>query len=791
MKLFLRPLLAIVLLLLILFIAGYILLIHIRTHSLPEYSEDIRIPGLTEEVVIVRDSFAIPHIYARNESDLYKAVGFSMAQDRLWQMDLLRRVTQGRISEVMGKDQLDTDMFMRALRIQEKSERVLANTSPEILAALESFSAGVNFYMNNHPLPPEFTILRYKPDPWQPVHSVNLIGYMSWDLSSGWNQEYLLHRLSGEVSADQLRQLLPGSEIHSTFVFPVVSVTTEISETLLSANAELEKLGAQIFYGSNNWAVAGNKSKTGKPLLANDTHLGFNSPGIWYQMHQVAEGSLNVTGLVLPGQPFVICGHNDSIAWGLTNVSIDDLDFYAETLNKDSTKYLLNGKWTELLVKEEIIATRKGQDVVYRQKFTHRGPIINHFKNDQETPLSIRWMGNELSNELRAVYLLNRAANWDEFRNAVSTFRSVSQNIVYADLNGNIGLQTAAGVPVREMAGIGIFPGDTSLYDWKGIVPFDELPFEYNPERGYVSSANNKTVQEDYPHYIGTWFSLPDRIDRIREMLEEKEKFDVEDFILMQGDYKSKKAERFTPRFIDALQLVEGEIHKAALAELEAWDYVLNKESNAASIFEILFRKVGENIIKDDLSSELFQAFMGERKLFENLMENVAEAKESAWIDNKSTPETENWEVIVNKAFYETVDELSLQFGEDVKDWEWGRLHTLTLRHPLGSVNILNKAFRFNRGPYSVPGSYHTVSPYSYSYNNLYNVNHGASQRYIYDLGNWNASKTVIPTGTSGIPASDYYLDQLDMYLENSYHSDSFTPDEVEKSARYRMKLLP
>ncbi len=777
----------------VVFISGLIFLTHLRRSALPEYSRNISINGLSAEVEILRDSFAIPHIYADNESDLYYAVGFVMAQDRLWQMDLLRRVTQGRLSEIMGREQMETDLLMRALRIQEKSERVLAQSSPQIVSALEAFTAGVNFYMENYNLPPEFRILAYKPDPWQPVHSINLIGYMSWDLTSGWGTEMLLYKLSREISPEQLRDLLPRDQVHQSVVYPEFSFSGMPTETVLSAGDMLEQLGVQIFHGSNNWAVSGKRSKTGMPLLANDMHLGLFAPGIWYQMHHKVNGSLNVTGVVLPGQPFVIAGHNDSVAWGMTNVSVDDLDFYAETLNEDSTKYLLDGQWKDLNLKEENISIAKESSVKEILRFTHRGPIINRFKNENEIPLSIRWMGNEMSNELRTVYLLNRAADWIDFRNAVRTFRSVSQNIVYADVSGSIGLQTSAGVPVRIGSGMEIYPGDTSLYDWTGFVPFEELPYEFNPERGYVSSANNKTAPENYPYLIGNWYALPDRIDRIREMLEEKKLHGTEDFMQMHNDFRSKKAEVFVPLFLKALRAHQDWDSKQGegLSLLQNWDYNLHRESRAASVFEILYRRVAENLVKDDLSPQLFRSLMGDRILIDNLMINIVDSDQQVWADDRSTPERENWNEIVVRAFNETIDELNERLGMEPEKWQWGKIHTLTISHPLGVVSILDKAFHLNRGPYGVPGSYHTISPYSYSFNNLYNVNHGASHRHVYDLSGWDASKTVIPTGTSGIPASEHYLDQTEFYLGSRYHSDPFSREGVQRRIRYRMKLLP
>ena len=777
----------------VVFVSSLIFLTYIRRSGLPEYSRNVHIEGLSAEVTILRDSFAIPHIYAENEPDLYRAVGFAMAQDRLWQMDLLRRVTQGRLSEILGKEQLETDLLMRALRIQEKSEGVLAQSSPQIVSALEAFAAGINFYIENNKLPPEFRILGYKPEPWEPVHSINLIGYMSWDLTSGWGTEMLLYKLSGEISQGKLKELLPMKEVHHSAVYPDFSLYNIPLETVLTAGESLEQLGVQVFHGSNNWAVSGDRSKSGMPLLANDMHLGLFAPGIWYQMHHIVNGSLNVTGLVLPGQPFVIAGHNDSIAWGMTNVTVDDLDFYAETLSADSSQYMLDGQWRELIVKEELILTDKGDTVREVLKFTHRGPLVNRFKNENETALSIRWMGNEISNELRTVYLLNRASDWEDFRDAVSTFKSVSQNIVYADVAGNIGLQASAGVPIRKGSGMEIYPGDTTLYDWTGFVPFEELPYEFNPERGYVSSANNKTAPEEYPYLIGNWYALPDRIDRIREMLDENKLHGTEDFMQMHNDFRSKKAEMFVPMFLEALRTDRDwdDQQKKAISLLQNWDYNLRRESGAASVFEILYRRVAENLIKDDLSPDMFRSLMGERILIDYLMINILDSDEQEWTDDRSTPEKETWNDIVFRAFNETVFELNERLGTEPENWHWGKIHTFTISHPLGVVNILDMAFHLNRGPYGVPGSYHTVTPYSYSFNNLYKTNHGASHRHVFDLSNWDASKTVIPTGTSGIPGSEFYLDQTNMYLDNRYHADPFSVEEVQKKVRFRMKLMP
>ena len=454
---------------------------------------------------------------------------------------------------------------------------------------------------------------------------------------------------------------------------------------------------------------------------------------------------------------------------------------------------MFDGAWRNLKIEKETIKTKEGEEFEEELKFTHRGPIVNRFKKEKETPLSIRWLGNEMSNEIRTVFLLNRADNWSEFRDAVSTFISVSQNVVYADVKGNIGLQCSAGLPVREGSGIQIYPGDSSKYDWQGLVPFEELPYEFNPERGYVSSANNKTAPDDYPHYISHWFATPSRIDRIREMLETKEKLGIDDFKAMHSDWKSKTGEKMTPVFIQSLrkQTNLNETEQAAFNKLKSWDYNLTRESQAASIFEILYRRSMENLVKDELSPELFRGMSGQKMLLENLMINLLAEGKSEWTDNVMTEEVESFDDVVVLSFQETVEELTTTLGNNVDEWNWGKIHSFTLSHPLGVVDILNKALKLNRGPFEVPGSYHTVCPYSYSFTNLYETVHGASHRHIYSTQNWDESETVIPTGTSGIPASDFYLDQTELYLNNQYHSDLFTKQDLEENAAFRMQLNP
>jgi len=717
-----------------------------------------------------------------------------MAQDRMWQMDLMRRITTGRLSEVLDPGLVEADLLFRALDFPKKSRMVITQTDPDILLSVEAFTDGVNRYIENNlkKLSFEFTMLGYTPDPWELEHSFNLIGYMAWDLSSGWNTDMALYKIQQVVSDTLFRELLPDMNFQEIPVFPEYMSsdnTLELQSAMNDAIEIIDELGLQVFEASNNWAVSGEKSETGMPIMANDMHLGLMAPGIWYQMHQVIEGRLNVTGVALPGAPYIIAGHNEDIGWGMTNVTVDDLDFYLETINPaDSNQYLLDGEWKDMeIVREEIVVKGTDEPAIRINRYTHRGPVVSEFKGIKDRVMSASWQGNEFSNELRTVHLLNRAGNWEEFRNALSTFNSVSQNVVYADRKGNIGLQTSAGVPIRHSGGILVYPGDTTLYDWIGQVPFEELPYSFNPENGYVSSANNRTVGEDYPYYIGTWFALPYRVERIREMLEEKELLGTDDFKRMQQDQISQLAKKMTPLYLEAIQDNTDGIYNEAFQILEKWDQNLEASSSAALIYEMLWLELNRAIFLDELGEKLYPMLLQNGSITQNLINRITITGKSLWCDNVTTSHrAESFQDNIRTAFNATVDTLVSMYGTDPSIWQWGDLHKVALIHPLGSVNIIDRIFKVNRGPYPVGGSFHTVCPYSYPLGHSFVANHGASERHIFNTSDWDESLTVIPTGTSGVPASLHYLDQTELYVNNRFHRDHFTREAVEANWLYK-----
>lgn len=780
-------------------ISGYFFLHHLSHKAVPDYNQDINLKNLSEEVIVYRDSLAIPHIIAQNDEDLYRAVGYVMAQDRLWQMDLLRRVTTGRLSEIFGENLIETDLLLRSLRILEKSRLILSKTGPEIVKALEAFSDGVNQYIeqNEKSLPLEFSVLGYKPEKWEPAYSLNIIGYMAWDLAgSTYSSEVIIYKLLEKFGQEKTQDLLPRFAGRADMVYPDFKLDSQklsFTEKLAAHQEILKGLGAQIFCGSNNWAVSGAKSVTGMPLFANDMHLGLNAPGIWYQMHHIVEGKMNVTGVVVPGQPLIVSGHNDSIAWGMTNLAVDDIDLYIEKINpEDSNQYMFNGEWKNFDIRKEIIKIKGGGEVEKELRFTHRGPVISGFKNLSDV-ITMRWIGNDYSDEMKGVYLLNRANNWEDFKNAISTFKSVSQNFVYADVNGNIGLYTGGGVPIRKGNGYTIMSGETDEYDWKGVVPFEQLPHSYNPESGFVSSANNKTVDDDYPYYIGIYFAQEYRIKRIRELLNQKEKLSIEDFTEIQNDQNSVLVKKLHKDIVEILNKAElNDMEEKALEIFTNWDGEMSAEAAGPAVFESFYLILPKNILMDEMGEDLYYEYYGNSTLLKNFIENLWSNKEMKWCDDITTKDVEEgFDEMVIKSFKDAIAKLAEKMGDTPERWSWGSIHKFTLEHPLGSVKILEKIFNLNRGPYELGGSFHTIRPFSYPFRDPFKVDHGASQRHIYSTANWDLSLSVIPTGTSGVPASDHYCDQTALYINGQYHNDMFSKDLVIRNAKYTMRFIP
>lgn len=785
-------------------IGAMIFAAHLRKRGLPDYDRDIALEGLIDEVAVYRDRHGTPHIYAKNEHDLYLATGYCMAGERLWQMDLIRRVTQGRLSEIFGEEMVEIDLLLRALGIEKKSREIMGKSDPALIAVGEAFSRGVNLYLRDHAenLPPEFFILGYEPEKWEPVHSVNLIGYMAWDLTMPWGIETVMDEVKRKVGDGLFEEIVPRIEKTESAIYglgEVLGPEAPYARSLLEETKLLGDRGLAVFNASNNWAVSGSRSVTGKPLLSNDMHLGLSAPGIWMQIHQCIEGKdsakplLDVTGVAVPGQPFVISGHNEDIAWGLTNVMIDDMDFFVEKTDPaNPNRYLYNGQWRDMDVRVESIAVKGGTVEERKIRRTVHGPVVSEFKKIKDAVVTMHWAGNYFSNELATMYRLNRARNFDEFRAALRTFTSLSQNVAYADVRGNIGIVCAAGIPIRKKGdGMSLVPGWTDEYEWSGFVPFEQQPYLYNPPSGMVLSANNRT-STSFSRYISRWYYPPHRYDRIREMLLSREKHSIEDFTAMHGDMKSALAARMRPGIVAVIEKMEdpSDVERRSLERLRGWDGTMDAGSPAAAIFEHFYVSLLRNIFLDEMGQEVFEKYTGNRVTVAYAIDQLWATPGSPWFDDVTTDARETFDDTIMKSFRDAVSLLERRYSGNTREWRWGRMHTLTLSHPLGSIRILDLLLGLNRGPFKVGGSYHTVCPYSYKLGKPFSVTEGASQRHAYDLADWDNSYTVIPTGNSGIPGSPHYCDQTRLYIGGTHHPDHFSKAKVTENAAHTMKFV-
>lgn len=791
LKVTLKVLAAIIVLALL---AGLLIVPAIRKSGLPDLNGEKNLAGLTADVKVIRDERGVPHIYASNEHDLYFMTGYVTAQERLWQMDMVRHATQGRLSELFSRDMFETDYFLRALGMPKKSQMVLEREDPAILATLQAYTDGVNAWIAEcgRKLPPEFRILGYKPEPWTMVDITNIIGFIGWDLaSSNLSNEINNYKLLSKLGPEKASELIADWDMVDEVVFPDFRLDERLlsqATAAIGSMEELEKLGIVTFSGSNNWAVSGSRSETGKPILSNDMHLGFNVPGFWMQMHQVIPGRLNVTGVLFPGEPFIIAGHNERIAWGMTNLSVDDIDLFVETVDSTGNNYLYNGEWLPFRTEEHVLKMGPDSSQTRIIKYTHHGPVISGMQGIDDAVLTMCWTGYDYSDEIKAVYSLNRAAGWDEFRTALSQFRSISQNFAYADVDGNIGLNTGGGIPMRK--GTGLLPrrGDTDEFEWKGYVPFELLPSSFNPENGFVSSANQRTVDESYPFFISGEFSMPYRIMRIREMAAEKQTLGIGDFKRMITDNHSAYAAMLTPVIISNAEAVGPDDEKinTVLEELRGWNCDMNASLVAPTLFEFIRMELARSIMHDELD-ELYGAALGRQHDF--YIYSMVNRGPDGWIDNTDTPETETMEMIIAQSLRAAFDTLTARYGEYGDNWQWGRIHTFTLEHPMGGVKILNRLLKLNSKTYGIDGSYHTVEPYSFRDN--FRAHHGASERHIFNTADWDKSLTVIPTGTSGIPGSPFYLSQTETYVNDGFYTEPFSEAAVEAAKKYEMTFRP
>lgn len=791
---------------------------HLIRAPYPQTDGTLPLPGLQAEVTVYRDEFGVPHIYAQNEHDLYLAQGYIQAQDRFWQMEFWRHIGQGRISEIVGEPGVESDKFIRTVgwnRIAEATAAYYQTNAPEDYAILEAYSQGVNLYItqNQGQLAVSDSILRlvnepWPLEPWQPVHSLAWAVVMSHDLGGNYEDELLWLEMAQALGEENVAQFFPPYPADRPVIVPTETGAStpltplsfaqwsNVSTQLVAIPPENGFIfGHDAGIGSNNWVVSGAHTNTGQPLLADDPHLSVQMPAIWYEMG-LHMPNLDVVGVSFAGVPGIIVGHNNHIAWGVTNVGPDVQDLFMEKLNPaDPNQYEFEGEWRPLTTIEEIIKVNGGEDVKITVRATHHGPLMTEIFGEDapaDFVLSLQWASAGPTTLLRSVNLLNRAQNFEQFQHALSFWDTAGQNIVYADVEGNIGYQATGRIPIRQ-AGQGLFPvpGWTGEYEWVGWVPFEEMPSRYNPPEGFIVTANNAPVDSNYPYFLGYGWADGDRAQRITNLISGKiangGQISAADFAQIHMDSYSMLAEKYVP-LLAGLSSSDPAV-QTALDLLQKWDYQATTETPAASVFNLFLWHLQPLLLGDELG-QAAESYIGGHAYARILLSQAADPAHPFW-DNITTPAAETQPEILLQALTQTGQWLTEKYGSDPAGWHWGNLHQMTLESaPLGESGIEVIENLVNRGPYPTSGDRSAVNAVSWSWGNPAEVTNYPSMRIIIDLSNFDQSQVVIPSGQSGHPGHPHYDNQIPLWLTGQYHPLWFSEAAVQENAAAVLVLV-
>jgi len=773
------------------------------TRSHPQVNGTLQVRGLKAKVEVVRDSMGVPHIYASSADDLFFAQGYVQAQDRLWQMELYRRIGHGRTAELSGStSSVSDDKFLRTIGLSRAARADVENANAEEKRVIAAFAAGVNAFMDSHRdnLPLEFTLTGINPEPWQSADSMVWSKMMAYDLGGNRSQELLRARLVEKFGADKINELMPPYPTEGPFVIPPAAKPMTNDKWQMTNDLTLPSLGNPDFaaliaretrlgvaegIGSNNWVLDGTKTTTGKPLLANDPHLSIQIPAIWYAIGLhcqpvSADCPYNVMGMALSPTPGVIIGHNDRIAWGVTNVGPDVQDYFVEKVNpQNPNQYEFENRWEDFQIIRETIKVKGKADQTIEVRISRHGPIMTPVLDGVTQPLALQWTAiRERSHVLGAILKLNRARDFNEFRDALKLFDAPSQNFIYADVDGNIGYQMPGNIPIRAK-GDGSVPvaGWTGEYEWKGYIPFDELPFVYNPPTHFVVTSNQQVVPNSYKYLITNDWSAPYRAIRINEMIKAKDKLSPDDFKAIHGDVTSIPLQRLQKQVVRLKP--EGSLATSALEFVKTWDGKLTMDSVGGAILEATYQRVVKNTFANKMEANLFTGYHGAGGSHRMALLALFDKPTSDWWDDPTTAPKETRDDILKKSFEQAVDDLAKQPGGAPADWRWGRLHTATFAHPVGSVQPLN--LLFNVGPIPVPGDGYTVNNSGFNDARGYAEQTVASLRLIVDVGDWNRSLAIHTTGQSGQPLHKHYSDMVLLWRDVQYVPFYFDRAAVDK----------
>ncbi|MFZ0544870.1 MAG: penicillin acylase family protein [Candidatus Promineifilaceae bacterium] len=813
------------------------------THqAFPKTDGNLTVAGLNDTVAVVRDEYGVPHIYASNPDDLYFAEGYVHAQERFWQMEFQRRVGSGRLSEIFGEATLDTDIYLRHFGFYQLSTEIYEQANPETRQVLDAYTAGVNAYISDRKpaqLGLEFAFLGLQGvdvevEPWTPqdslVWGMMLVFDQSDQLSTELRDIDLLTRLGNDMYED-LRPpyradrptIIPDGELVDPSGEPIAAAPPTLDPQVLAYLQELNAslagketlpplladLGFQINAGSNSFVVSGDKTTTGMPILANDPHMSINMPNLWYEvgMHCVEKSAdclQNFRGFSLPGVPGILIGHNDRIAWGLTNASFDAEDVFIERINPENpNQYEVNGEWVDMELRQETIQVR-GQDkpVVITVRKTRNGVVATDRMIDQHPfsatadgpelyALSYAWTALEPVFSVQAVMMVNVAQNWDDFNEALQYFDAGKQNWLYADMDGNIGYVMPGKVPIRA-GGDGSLPvpGWNDDFIWTGFLPYDEAPRAFNPAQGFIATANNPQVrQEDYPYFLGVFHDRGQRAARITNLIQsDTDGISVEDMMAIQTDNYSISAEEVIP-YLATLSFDDSATAEARDRLLD-WEPKMLMDSSEAALFNLFFT----HLVMDSVYDQLPQArYLRGESYTSDVIYDLLQDPESGWWDDIGTEAVETRDQILTKAFEEAYADGVDRLGDNIDDWQWGDLHTITFRNAtLGESGIGFIENIFNRGPFPTNGSESVVQKTCWSTTgDNYEVACIPALRQVVDLSDLSNSRMVHSVGQSGHPMNEHYDDFIDLWRLLDYHPSNWLRTDAESGNSDTLILNP
>lgn len=773
--------------------------------ALPVYSGHLDAAGLKAPVEIQRDKNAVPHIIAGSLEDAAFALGYVHAQDRFWQMEMMRRLGQGRLSELVppalvGSGLIESDRTMRGLGVYRKASDSVNALSPTMRAQIEAYAAGVNAWISNEDqqFGLELTVVkllsggRYRPEPWRPADSLVWAKLMALGLDGNWRAELLRLRLAQKIGEDGVKFLIePAGESRDSTLSLVTQAVRNIELDRLYR--ETDNVATRKREASNEWVLSGAHSVSGKPLLANDPHLGFSFPGVWYLARLVGPG-FDIRGATSPGSPAVVLGHNGTIGWGFTTTNLDSQDVFVERVDPtDPNRYITPDGARSFGVREETINVAWGDPVTMRVRETRHGPVIDDFirRTDGLIP-----QGHVLA--LQATALdgadtsaegfgrLGTAQNWEEFLNAARRIVSPMQNMVYADTSGNVGLIAPAKVPIRRKGdGSMPVPGWTSDYDWAGFVPFDELPRVYNPPAGLIVNANARLVPDDFRHFISKDWAEPYRQRRADQLLREVERHPVYGMIVMQADNLTLDANDILPF------LLRGQPRNARAARaydlLGRWNRFMLASRPEPLIYTAWITELQRGLLADELGESLFDAITAPNV---PLMVRILRDK-PGWCDDGGTKETESCDDAIALALERALDWISKRHGADMSKWQWGSEHLAVHRHPLfDRIPLLNDLASVRFASDGGGQTLNRASP-SYRGSRPFDAVHGAGYRGIYDFADLENSRFAMPLGQSGNMLSPWARNFVDRWQKLSYVEIGGTRAETARTAIGTITLTP